>query len=356
MAMFDDIRPYNDAEVKKIWKKLLKNPDLIAVFKWLDIPILPEYHSLETSGELQDIIGRKVLNRIFDLSIDGVSISGLDDVIENSNSGLLFVSNHRDIVLDPALMIYAIDQHQYRPVQIAIGDNLLTSPFVSDLLKINNCFIVKRGLPRKEQLMASKELSAYIWQQNQKGEYIWIAQREGRAKEGNDFTNAALVSMLYLSHKKKMPFSDFINRLNIVPVSISYEYDPCDELKAREVLIKKMNNNRYSKGANEDLISIVRGILGYKGHVHIAFGTALKGDFSCVKDVTSELDRQIIMNYKLWDTNLAAYDELYQTASDVSEEEKQKFLKRVQQAPEELRPLILQMYANPVKNKRNYLS
>ena len=153
-----------------------------------------------------------------------------------------------------------------------------------------------------------------------------------------------------------MPFSDFINRLNIVPVSISYEYDPCDELKAREVLIKKMNNNRYSKGANEDLISIVRGILGYKGHVHIAFGTALKGDFSCVKDVTSELDRQIIMNYKLWDTNLAAYDELYQTASDVSEEEKQKFLKRVQQAPEELRPLILQMYANPVKNKRNYLS
>ncbi|MBW2092392.1 MAG: 1-acyl-sn-glycerol-3-phosphate acyltransferase, partial [Deltaproteobacteria bacterium] len=317
--MFDDIRPYNDAEVKKVWRRLLDNSDLLAIFKWLDIPVLPEYYSVKNSGELQDLVGRKVLQRIFDLSIDSVSITGLDDIVEHNDRSFLFISNHRDIALDPALMIYAIDKRQYRSVQIAIGDNLLASPFITDLLKINNCFIVKRNLPKKKQLLASKELSAYIWEQNQKGEYIWIAQREGRAKEGNDFTNSALINMLYLSQKRSLTFSDFINRLHIVPVSISYEYDPCDELKAKELLAKALNNNQYKKEINEDLNSIIQGILGYKGRIHIAFGTTLKGDFNDPKEVTCELDRQIISNYKLWKTNLAAYDALYQTNSDVPE-------------------------------------
>ncbi|MBW1708930.1 MAG: 1-acyl-sn-glycerol-3-phosphate acyltransferase [Deltaproteobacteria bacterium] len=352
--MFDDIRPYNDAEAERAWKELIKHPDLIAIFKWLDVPILPEYYSLKNSSELQDIVGRKVLQRIFDISVDGVSFSGLEAIVEHDDRGFLFISNHRDIALDPALMIYAIDTYKYRSVQIAIGDNLLVSPFATDLLKINNCFIVKRNLPKREQLLASRELSAYIWEQSQMGEYLWIAQREGRAKEGNDFTNSALISMLYLSKRRTMSISDFINRLNIVPVSISYEYDPCDELKAKELLVKKLNKNHYHKVVDEDVNSIITGVLGKKGRVHIAFGTPLRGNFSNAKAVTCELDRQIITNYKLWHTNLTAYDELYGTNSGVTEDERQMFLDRVNQVAEALRPFIFQMYANPVKNQLEY--
>ena len=353
--LFEEIRPYNDDEVKRVWKELLTTPILDAIFSRLDIPVLPEFHTIENSADLQNTVMRKVFKRICDISIDHLTVSGIEVIAEENDRGFLFISNHRDIVLDPALTIYAIDTHQYKSVQIAVGDNLLTSPLVKDLIRINNCFVVKRNLPKKEQLEASVELSAYIWQQNQKGKHIWIAQREGRAKEGNDFTNSALISMLYLSERARTPLSDFINRLNIVPVSISYEYDPCDELKAKELLIKKQNNNRYAKEINEDVNSIIKGIFGHKGRVHFTFSPPLKGDFLEVKAVTQELDRQIITNYKLWPTNLTAYDELYHTNSDVPPDDRKKFLDRLNRAPGELRPFMLQMYANPVKNKYGYL-
>jgi 1-acyl-sn-glycerol-3-phosphate acyltransferase len=349
--MFEDIRPYNDEEAKQTWLEMLRNPDMVKILDRLDVPILPEYHLLDSLEKLHLTIAALIIEKVLDSTSDGLTFSGVDALEADNGRGFLFISNHRDIILDPALLIYAYCQSGYKPVQIAVGDNLLNSPFVTDLIKANRSFVVKRNLPRKEQLKASKELSAYIWDQINSGQSMWIAHREGRAKDGNDFTNPAMLSMLHLSERKNIPFSDFINKINIVPVSISYEYDPCDELKANELWTLKQNQNLYEKEADEDLSSIVMGVTGYKGRIHVTFGQRLQGDFPDVKAAARALDHQIISNYKLRPSNLTAYHELRGSKSDVAADERKKFLDRVNNAPEELRIFLLKMYANPVRNK-----
>ncbi|MBW2621841.1 MAG: 1-acyl-sn-glycerol-3-phosphate acyltransferase [Deltaproteobacteria bacterium] len=350
--MFEDIRPYTDEEAKRVWLEMLRNPDLVNILKRLGVTILPEYHLLDSLESLHLTIAALIIEKVLDSTSDGLTFSGTDALEADNGRGFLFISNHRDIILDPALLVYAYCRSGYKQVQIAVGDNLFTTPFVTDLIKANRSFVVKRNLPRREQLKASRELSAYIWHQIKSGQAIWIAQREGRAKDGNDFTNPAMLSMLHLSERKSIPFSDFINQINIVPVSISYEYDPCDEPKARELWTLEQNHSRYEKGDNEDVSSIVKGVTGYKGRIHIAFGSRLEGDFLDVKAVVRAIDNQIITNYRLWPSNLSAYGELSGNNSDVAAAEKQKFLDRVNNVPEELRTFILNMYASPVRNKR----
>jgi hypothetical protein len=350
--MFEDIRPYTDEEAKQVWLEMLRNPDLVNILKQLGVTILPDYHLLDSLESLHLTIAALIIEKVLDSTSDGLTFSGADALEADNGRGFLFISNHRDIILDPALLVYAYCRSGYKPVQSAVGDNLFTTPFVTDLLKANRSFVVKRNLPRREQLKASKELSAYIWHQIKSGQVIWIAQREGRAKDGNDFTNPAMLSMLHLSERKDIPFSDFINQINIVPVSISYEYDPCDELKARELWTLEQNHSRYKKRENEDVSSIVKGVTGYKGRIHITFGSRLAGDFPDVRAVARAIDHQIITNYRLWPSNLSAYDELFGKNSDAAADEKQKFLDRVNTIPEELRTYILNMYASPVRNKR----
>lgn len=352
--MFDDIRPYNNREAGEVIRRLSRSDSLKAIFEQMGLSFHKEYSEIETIEDMQNVVVRKVINRLIERTIDDVTISGLEVVSKGDGKGRFFISNHRDIALDASLIVWAVDKHKYRRVQVAVGDNLLTSSFVSDLMKLNNCFVVKRGLPRAEQLQASKRLSEYVWQENRKGKYIWMAQRQGRAKDGNDFSNPAILTMLHLSRRGKVPFSEFIKRMNITPVSVSYEYDPCDELKARELWSKEKEGDNYEKEANEDIASIITGVTGYKGRVHIGFNKTLRGEYLTSQEAANEIDRRIISSYKLWPSNLAADNELNGFNHEIDEKDQEKFDQRIAGYAENLRPLLLAMYANPVRNKEKY--
>ena len=351
---FDDIRPYYDEEVVRVCQELIEHPTLISIFDQLGIPILPEFYTVDSTESMQMLVMTRVGAQVLKKYSAGLTLSGLEHLDQDDRQGFLFVSNHRDIVLDPGLMIYAVCTRRYTPIQIAVGSNLLTSPFVTSLMRANRSFIVERGLPRRKQLKASKRLSDYIWEQIHQGDSIWIAQREGRAKDGNDFTNPALVSMFQLSKRKELPLSEIISNLNILPVAISYEWDPCDELKAGELAATSMGNGSYKKTLDEDIRSISLGITGFKGRIHLAFGRRLEGSFQTVKEVAEEIDRQIISCYKLWPSNQVADELAYNTPVEVSPEDREVFLERLNRIPESLRRYFLEMYANPAKNKRRY--
>ena len=217
------------------------------------------------------------------------------------------MSNHRDIALDPAFVNWALHINGQDTVRIAVGDNLLKKEWVADLIRLNKCFIVKRSaIDRREKLSAARLLSEYIeFSLNTEHQHIWIAQREGRAKDGNDMTNPAILSMLALNKSKEAEFSEYIRRLCIVPVSISYEFDPCDISKAKE-LQKVECEGSYDKPDNEDVKSIVNGITGQKGRVHIHFGEVLSAEFNNAKEVAAHIDKEILRGYKPFSTGPVA--------------------------------------------------
>jgi len=263
--------------------------------------------------------------------------------------------------MDPAFTNYALHRQGRDTVRIAIGDNLLTKPWVSDLMRLNKSFIVKRSVsgPR-ELLAASKTLSQFIQHSlHEDRSPIWIAQREGRAKDGVDRTEPVIIKMLGMSRDKQtQEFGAHIQSLRIVPVAISYELDPCDALKANELYMKSAHGH-YQKGEQEDVASIARGIAGDKGRVHVSFGTPLSGDFDTPDQVAAEVDRQIIGAYCLHPTNLYAYRrlygrdapvpaELYLEEGDCSEGD---FAARIDALPEQHRPYALGIYANAVASK-----
>jgi hypothetical protein len=286
-------------------------------------------------------------------------VSGLEQL--NPVRPYLYMSNHRDIAMDPAFTNLALHRNNYETVRIAIGDNLLTKPWVSDLMRLNKSFIVKRSVsgPR-ELLKASKNLANYMQHSIlQEHAPVWIAQREGRAKDGVDRTEPAIIKMLSLSRDKRaQEFGDHIQGLGIVPVAISYELDPCDALKANE-LYQLASQGNYEKGAQEDVASIAQGIAGEKGRVHVTFGTPLGGGFDTPEAVAAEVDRQIISGYCLHPTNIYAYrilhgadapvpDDLYLEEGDCSQAE---FEARIAALPEAHRPYALAIYANAVVSK-----
>jgi len=241
---------------------------------------------------------------------DGFTLSGLDQL--DPNTAYLFVSNHRDITLDPAFVNYALFNDNRETLRVAIGDNLLSKPYVSDLMRLNKCFIVKRSVTAPREMLSNfKTLSSYIQQSLiEDNNPIWIAQAEGRAKDGNDKTHPAIIKMIAMSKSRDESFGEFINRINIVPVSISYELDPNDAAKAKELYVVN-KYGKYRKSEHEDVASITRGIKGDKGKVHLSFGTPLKGEFNSADEVATEVDRQIIGNYLLHPSNYFAYKMLY---------------------------------------------
>ena len=363
--MFDDIRPYRDDEVVAVIEKLINQQGLQASIASLKMPrlyqLLPKvacsivkwtlkfraqkFHNIE---QIQIEVA-KYLHHLIKSSTAGFSYSGMDN-FDNSKPAL-FISNHRDIVLDVALVNLALYKSGINTVEAAVGDNLLHQPWVADLMRINKSFIVKRNEENKRAMLkASKQLSTYIHdtvairQQN-----IWIAQREGRAKDGIDKTNSALISMLLLNKDKQTPIADYLAELNIVPVSISYEFDPCDSDKAIE-LAEKAATGSYEKQEGEDLKSITQGLVGQKGRVHIEFCQPIQGDYADSKAIAAAIDREIISNYKLYDSNLVAHAALNQQQADSTVLE--QLNKRMENLTAEQQHWLLTMYANPVAAKQ----
>jgi 1-acyl-sn-glycerol-3-phosphate acyltransferase len=286
----------------------------------------------------------------------GLTVSGLEQL--DPAQAYLFVSNHRDIAMDPAFVNWVLWHNGMDTVRIAIGDNLLTKPFASDLMRLNKSFLVKRGETAPKKIYAAlKQLSAYIHHSivNEKAS-VWIAQREGRAKDGLDRTEEAIIKMFAMSKPKEQPFADFVRELNIVPVSISYEWDPCDLAKARE-LYEKATHGSYQKDTHEDVQSIAAGIAGNKGRVHVSFGHVLRKDFDTPEAVTAEIDQQVTSNYRLFPSNYLAADHLSLQGNRAKQEmssteqalSTQLFGQRLAQCPEQYRPYWLAMYANPVR-------
>jgi len=302
---------------------------------------------------LMDVQLRKLLTR----DNSQLTVRGLEKL--DPSQSYLFISNHRDIAMDPALTILALHQKGMDSLRIAIGDNLLTKPFVSDLMRLNKSFIVRRSVAgRREKLAALKHLSAYIrFSLQEEQQSIWIAQREGRAKDGLDGTETALLKMLALCKSKSQSFGELIQGLNVVPVSLSYEWDPCDGAKAKE-LYALQNDGAYKKAEHEDFASIYRGIVGNKGHIYVTFGDLLNESFDDAASLAAEVDRQIIGNYRLQATHWIAYERLH-GLSEQAEQVKQgldadwqavtrAFDERLATIPEEHRETLLAAYANPV--------
>ncbi|WP_286235247.1 1-acyl-sn-glycerol-3-phosphate acyltransferase [Thalassotalea sediminis] len=364
--MFDDIRPYHDSEVRSVVRSLINEQefiDAIATFSlpklFAMLPTLSRYivkfkikqkaRKLTSIEDIQLYVS-KFLNSLVKSTITSLTYSGLENIPKNRPC--LFISNHRDIVLDVALINYVLHENGLSTVEAAVGDNLLSKKWVADLMRINKSFVVKRNEKTKRAMLnASKQLSAYILHSlTTKQQNIWIAQKEGRAKDGIDKTNAALISMLLLNKPKEQTIAEYLNQLNIVPVSISYEFDPCDKIKAKE-LAKMESTGRYEKEEHEDLKSITQGIIGQKGNVHLAFGKTIEGEYSDSKAISNAIDQQIIGNYKLFQSN--------QSANEYLESGELKALDilapRFSELSEHQKALLIKMYANPVIAKQSLL-
>ncbi|MCE4071043.1 MULTISPECIES: 1-acyl-sn-glycerol-3-phosphate acyltransferase [Pseudomonas] len=378
MGEFEAIRPYNDAEVPAVLQRLLSDdaflgalaryrfPRLSGPFGWLLRPLIAHRLAREVTGirsvvALQDKF-EPYVDRTIEHATDGVTYSGVERL--KSGRAYLFIANHRDIVMDPAFCNYAIFHAKLPTPRIAIGDNLLQKPFVSDLMRLNKSFIVHRSISgRREKLAAYQNLSAYINHSIcQDVQSIWIAQAEGRAKDGDDRTDSAILKMFHMSRKDE-PFAEVIRQLHLIPVSISYEYDPCDAAKARE-LYTRATTGEYRKAPGEDDRSIVQGITGYKGRVHINFGEEITGDFADAKQLAAELDRQILGNYRLFPVHYLAYEasELRDAELEVPRAEtlfkaeelqraRTEWERRLGECPVEQRGHLILQYANPVLNQ-----
>jgi hypothetical protein len=381
MNEFDDIRPYNDTEVPAVIARLIADPEFIDLLLSRKVPLLAKLcpwflrpfvrlglrkltRDMRTVNDLQ-VHMSEALVKVLDATTDGYSFGGLDNL--DPDKAALYISNHRDIALDPALVCQGLFAAGKDSVRIAIGDNLLSKPFAADLMRVNRSFIVKRSATaRREKLEALKQLSRYIrYSISQEQVSIWIAQAEGRAKNGRDRTETALLKMLALSKGKGQDFATATGELNLIPVSISYEYDPCDADKARE-LYSAQQGTAYVKKEFEDLDTIQKGILGYKGRIHVNFGQPVGEGFENADALAAEVDRQIFSHYQLFPTNIIAWqmqgnsegiEALQQQWPDEDWLKAQtSFQSHIDQIPADHRQIVIDAYAAPVDNQIAYHS
>lgn len=371
---FKDIRPFEPEELPEAIDRLFSSEQFRSILPYIfpEIPVETLHQKMKevkNSMEFQRVFSYKFVYWVLNKTAKSVSFNS--DAIDKSKN-FTFLSNHRDIVLDSAILdVLLIDAGFDTSCEIAIGDNLLSLPWVKDLVRINKSFIVERGLPPRQMLIASKRLSNYMhFVLTNKNENIWIAQREGRAKDSNDRTQEALLKMLTIGGEGSL--ADKLKEMHIVPLAISYEYDPCDYLKAMEFQLKR-DNPEYKKSAQDDIISMQTGIMGYKGRIHYhsvgcidSFLESLdselsKNDFYAI--VAQHIDQQIHANYRLYANNYIALDLLEnnnQYSNYYTHEEKQTFedyitgqLNKIQIENKDeayLRERILTMYANPAIN------
>lgn len=371
---FDEIRPYSPEELPKIFEELLSDSDFIEVIKKVlpDTPIEALANILrncKTNLDVQKNIFYGLLHDIIKKCSDGFSFDSSQ--IADKNKGYTFISNHRDIVLDSGfLSVGLIDNGFPTTVEIAIGDNLLIYPWIKKLVRVNKAFIVQRALSMRQMLEASARMSRYIhFAVTQKQENIWIAQREGRAKDSNDRTQDSVLKMLAMGGSGDV--IDSLKELNIVPLSLSYEYDPCDFLKAQEMQLKR-DVEGFKKSQQDDLVNMQTGIFGYKGRIHFQTGPCINDELEALRGlpkveiftkVSEIIDRYIHRNYRMYPANYIACDMLNGNkamAEHYTSEDKAKFEAYLEKKisliniPDKdidfLRERILTMYANPAIN------
>jgi 1-acyl-sn-glycerol-3-phosphate acyltransferase len=388
MNEFDDIRPFQDCEVPEALARLISDPELLdllisrqfprfhrlipVIFSAIARPFLRR-HLLSLTKDVSTVsdFQRHMTSRLIDVlnrTTDSYEFSGLEHL--DPHKAYVFMSNHRDIALDPAIINLGLVNIGRDTVRIAIGDNLLSKPFASDLMRINRSFIVKRSVKnRRDKLNALKHLSKYIRHSIEKENVsIWIAQAEGRAKDGVDKTDTALLKMLALSKAQDQSFDRASRDLNIVPVAISYEYDPCDGSKARELHYQQMELS-YTKDPFEDLDSIQKGFVDFKGRIRITFGKPVDDKCDNADQLAEEIDRQIHLNYKLFPTNIIAWQlqnndfedvHLLRLKSQWPDEDwhaaEISFKTRINMMPKAHRSIAISAYAAPVASQLRYLT
>ncbi len=367
---FNSIRPYRDNEMHEVFEELMKEDSFRELLGFLfpEIPIqsfIDKLLHLETVSQFQIEVIYPYIKQIIKNTTQGVTCEGLDKL--DPNKSYVFISNHRDIVLDSAFLNILLHDNGHDTCEIAIGNNLLIYPWITKLVKLNKSFEVKRNLPVRQMLEASKLMSQYIrYDITQRNSSVWIAQREGRSKNGDDRTQTSLLKMLQLSGDGDL-VNDF-RELRIVPLSISYEYDPCDYLKAHEFLIKR-DNPAYKKSQADDLKHMGAGIKGRKGRVHFNAAAPLDAELELLNGLKKNeqldklaeiIDDKIHNNYKLWPGNFIAADFVgnqKEYSSYYTKEDVDKFygyidehISRLKADPDFIKRSLCDMYANPVRN------
>lgn len=374
LSQFDDIRPLKNSEVPQAIEDLLNNPEFkqaVSTFMpdlaWEDLARM--FRSYQTKEAFKADLSYKAVMKVAADSTFSLTSSGRSRL---PSVPCTFISNHRDIVLDASFLNVLLYDMDGRFTQVAIGDNLLIRPWIDLFVRLNNSFIVRRGLAARESFQASKLLSEYIrYVIHEEEESIWIAQREGRAKDSNDRTQTALLKMLSMSGTDGL-LEDLCG-LNIMPVSISYEYDPCDYLKAAEFQLKR-DSESYKKTPYDDLLSMKTGIVENKGRVHFALGDLINDKIrqipsdlhktEILQHVATIIDQEIFKRYRFYPGNYVAYDQLHKTrmhSGHYSPTEKKEFEDYLQKQLDKidipnkdtdfLRKMLLQMYANPLANQ-----
>ena len=326
MQKFDSIRPFYDTEVNDALSDVIQHPMMKALmnFSFPDVADEVWKEQLKRTHSIRDFQCNFIyqsVRKILEKSSEGLTTSGFEHL--EKNTSYLFISNHRDILLDTTLLNATLFEHGLVMTASAIGDNLVKKSFLKILAKLNRNFLVLRGLSPREMLQSSKLLSEYIKQLLlHENRSVWIAQREGRTKDGNDATNPGVLKMLGMASEDKNVM-EYFKKIKIVPVSISYEYDPTDVLKMPQ-LMAEANNEIYVKEKNEDFQNILSGVLGQKKRIHIHIGKVIDSEIDTIvatednsnKQVLAlaqAIDDAILTNYKLWPTNFIAYDILHKT-------------------------------------------
>jgi 1-acyl-sn-glycerol-3-phosphate acyltransferase len=371
---FEDIRPYTDKEVKSKIALMVKDPVfdevLSHVFKFRPVieMVKLQLRMIRTVKQLQGTFIYDLLRTVINKSSKGLTCSGIENL--DKKKPYLFISNHRDIVLDAALLNFLIFEKGMNTTLIAIGNNLLLYNWIGHAVKLNRAFIIKRNLPPREILDASLKVSHFIRKSILDDKLsVWIAQREGRTKDGFDKTQVSVLKMLNMSNYKSV--SEGYKELNIVPVAISYEIEPCGLAKIRELI--KREHYGQSKTSKDDLKSMSMGMFNPKGRMRFSFGKPIEIDMEngnpkskelqnkIAQEIAEKIDHQIYANYKLWPNNYIAYDMLMQEhrfKSKYTHAEERKFEIMVEQAMvnidfpiTDIQERFLKLYATPVINK-----
>ena len=372
---FDDIRPLNNDEVKDAIEALVTNEDFERAFRYIKPDVnwkefSETMRSFKTKEDFKSKLAYEAVMMVANKTTFSLTISGRSRLPKDKKP-CTFISNHRDIVLDASFLNVMLYDVGYGMTQVAIGDNLMIRPWIETLVRLNNSFIVKRGFSVRQMLDVSRTLSAYVRHTiNETKESIWIAQREGRAKDSNDRTQGSVLKMLNMSGDKDIVSN--IMDLNIFPVAISYEYDPCDFLKAKEFQMKR-DDPDYVKSQRDDLLSMETGILNNKGRVHFTLTEPINDQLAAldrnmeknelIAAIASIIDKEIYKHYRFYPCNYVAYDMLTGTkrfSGNYGLRDKKHFEEYLQGQLDKivlpnkdeafLRTKILEMYTNPLKN------
>jgi hypothetical protein len=366
---FDDIRPYDDSEISDAMQRIVNNQyfDNIVNFLYPDVPVdavKTKFRSFNSVHSFQVNVMNSAIQNIITNSSSGLSYSGIENL--STSKRYLFLSNHRDILLDSAILQIILYANNHETSEITFGDNLMTSEFIVDIGKSNKMFKLVRGGTPRQIFINSMHTSKYIrYAIKEKLQSIWIAQRNGRTKDGNDQTQQAVLKMFGMSGGRD--FSQNFATLNIAPIAISYEYDPGDFLKTRELFISRRQT--YVKAQGEDLNSIITGIKQFKGKIHLTFAPPISVEElhkiedtpknERIQNLATLIDTRVYGNYKLWNTNYIAFDMLNGNSfeSIYSAGERAAFaeymnqtLSKIDGDRAELESIFLAMYANPVLN------